>query len=220
MSSVLLYLAIVVMWLCVLVPMWLRRDKTNLAELAELEEYYTGEHQLPDLERLEAQEGAASGASSGISLGTSLGASLGASFTPPPGVVEGERVDPRQFRAKRRAIIVARRRRLLFFTGLLVIASVVTAAVKMMPWWGVAPSVVIALSYMGFLRIAVQVDRERRERADRARAERARRLREQRERAARMVAEQERAEIIDLSARQEDVLFDQYAEPPRRAVGD
>ncbi|GAA2284838.1 hypothetical protein GCM10010149_33010 [Nonomuraea roseoviolacea subsp. roseoviolacea] len=212
MSSVLLYLAIVVMWLCVLVPMWLRRDKTNLAELAELEEYYTGEHQLPDLERLEAQEGGGSGAGSG--------AGLGAGFAPPPGAVEGERVDPRQFRAKRRAIIVARRRRLLFFTGLLVIASVVTAAVKMMPWWGVAPSVVISLSYMGFLRIAVQVDRERRERADRARAERARRLREQRERAARMAAEQDRAEIIDLSARQEDVLFDQYAEPPRRAVGD
>ncbi|NUW35549.1 hypothetical protein HTZ77_29565 [Nonomuraea sp. SMC257] len=211
MSSVLLYLAIVVMWLCVLVPMWLRRDKTNLAELAELEEYYTGEHQLPDLERLEAQEGGGSGAA--------LGA-LGAAFTPPPGVVEGERVDPRQFRAKRRAIIVARRRRLLFFTGLLVIASVVTAAVKMMPWWGVAPSVVIALSYMGFLRIAVQVDRERRERADRGRAERARRLRDQRERTARLAAEEERAEIIDLSARQEDVLFDQYAEPPRRAVGD
>ncbi|MBN6051081.1 hypothetical protein JYK22_03960, partial [Nonomuraea sp. RK-328] len=199
-SSVLLYLAIVVMWLCVLVPMWLRRDKTNLAELAELEEYYTGEYQLPDLERLEAQEGAA--------------------FVPPPGVVEGERVDPRQFRAKRRAIIVARRRRLLFFTGLLVIASVVTAAVKMMPWWGVAPSVVIALSYLGFLRIAVQVDRERRDRAAQSRAERGRRLREQRERAARVTAEQERAEIIDLSARQEDVLFDQYAEPPRRAVGD
>ncbi|MEV0196106.1 hypothetical protein [Nonomuraea sp. NPDC050691] len=212
MSSVLLYLAIVVMWLCVLVPMWLRRDKTNLAELAELEEYYTGEHQLPDLERLEAQEG---GGSSGA-----LGTALGAAFVPPPGVVEGERVDPRQFRAKRRAIIVARRRRLLFFTALLVIASVVTAAVKMMPWWGVAPSVVVALSYLLFLRIAVQVDRERRTRAAQARAERTRRLREQRERVARETAEQERAEIIDLSARQEDVLFDQYAEPPRRAVGD
>ncbi|MDR8409806.1 hypothetical protein MTP10_13785 [Nonomuraea sp. 3-1Str] len=201
MSSVLLYLAIVVMWLCVLVPMWLRRDKTNLAELAELEEYYTGEHQLPDLERLEAQEGA---------------------FTPPPpppGAVEGERVDPRQFRVRRRAIIVARRRRLLFFTGLLVVASVVTASVKMMPWWGVAPSVVVMLSYLGFLRIAVQVDRERRDRAAQSRAERARRLRDQR-RAASLAAEQERAEIIDLAARQEDALFDQYAEPPRRAVGD
>ncbi|WP_162795546.1 hypothetical protein, partial [Nonomuraea lactucae] len=159
MSSVLLYLAIVVMWLCVLVPMWLRRDKSNLAELAELEEYYTGEHQLPDLDRLEAspsssEEGEAT-------------------------MAESERVDPRQFRARRRAIIVARRRRLLFFTALLVIASVVTAAVRMMPWWGVAPSIVVTLAYLAFLRIAVQVDRERRQRGAQARAERARRLREQ-----------------------------------------
>ncbi|MFC7592535.1 hypothetical protein ACFQYP_59045 [Nonomuraea antimicrobica] len=116
MSSVLLYLAIVVMWLCVLIPMWLRRDKTNLAELAELEEYYTGEHQLPDLDNLapppETDED---------------------DGTPP---VEVEKVDVRLFRLRRRAIIVARRRRLLFFTALLVLASIVTASVKMIPWWG------------------------------------------------------------------------------------
>jgi hypothetical protein len=195
--SILLYLAIVVMWLCVLVPMWLRRDKTNLAELVELEEYYTGEHQLPDLSQqpddLVEQ--------------------------PEDYTGEFERVDPRQFRARRRAIIVARRRRLLFFTALLVIASVVTAAVKVIPWWSVAPAGLIMLAYMTFLRIAVQVDRERRDRAIQARTARARRLREQR-RAAELAAEQAQAEIIDLAARQGDVLFDQYAEPPRRAVGD
>ncbi|MEU8251740.1 hypothetical protein [Nonomuraea sp. NPDC048916] len=198
MSSVLLYLAIVVMWLCVLVPMWLRRDKTNLAELVELEEHYTGEHQLPDLEHL------------------SMDAGEGAESDDDAMPLESERIDPRQFRARRRAIIVARRRRLLFFTALLVIASVVTASVDMMPWWGVAPAVVIMLSYLAFLRIAVQVDQERRQRAAQARA---RRLREQR-RAERLAAEQAEAEIIDLAARQADVLFDQYAEPPRRAVGD
>ncbi|MEU4230074.1 hypothetical protein AB0F17_37770 [Nonomuraea sp. NPDC026600] len=195
--SILLYLAIVVMWLCVLVPMWLRRDKTNLAELVELEEYYTGEHQLPDLSQQPADlvEQADEDAP------------------------EFERVDPRQFRARRRAIIVARRRRLLFFTALLVIASVVTAAVKVIPWWSVAPAGVIMLAYMTFLRIAVQVDRERRDRVLQARADRARRLREQ-QRVAELAAEQAQAEIIDLAARQGDVLFDQYAEPPRRAVGD
>ncbi|MFB4272984.1 hypothetical protein [Nonomuraea sp. GTA35] len=194
MSSVLLYLAIVVMWLCVLIPMWLRKDKANLAELAELEEYYTGEHQLPDLDNLAPPD------------------SDEDDETPP---VEAEKVDVRQFRFRRRAIIVARRRRLLFFTALLVLASVVTAAVKVIPWWGVAPSVVIMLAYMAFLRIAVQVDRERRDRALLARAERLRRLREQR----RAAAEAE-AEIIDLTAMHSDILFDQYAEPPKRAVGD
>ncbi|WP_336216961.1 divisome protein SepX/GlpR [Nonomuraea sp. LPB2021202275-12-8] len=198
MSGAFLYLAIVVMWLCVLIPMWLRRDKTNLAELAELEEHYTGEHQLPDLSRTSPAE--------------------------PEGMQEDEaapfeyeRVDPRQFRARRRAIIVARRRRLLFFTGLLVLATVVTAAVRVIPWWAVAPACGIMLGYLVFLRIAVQVDRERRQRAVQAR-ERARRVRAQR-RVAELAAQQE-AEIIDFAARQADVLFDQYAEPPRRAVGD
>ncbi|AQZ71251.1 unnamed protein product [[Actinomadura] parvosata subsp. kistnae] len=194
MSSVLLYFAIVVMWLCVLIPMWLRKDKANLAELAELEEYYTGEHQLPDLDNLAPPD------------------SDEDDEAPP---VEIEKVDVRQFRLRRRAIIVARRRRLLFFTALLVLASVVTAAVKVIPWWGVAPSVVIMLAYMTFLRIAVQVDRERRERALQARAERLRRQREQR----RAAAEAE-AEVIDLTPHHPDVLFDQYAEPPKRAVGD
>ncbi|MGW0804069.1 divisome protein SepX/GlpR [Nonomuraea sp. NPDC002799] len=193
MSSVLLYLAIVVMWLCVLIPMWLRRDKTNLAELAELEEHYTGEHQLPDLDN--------------------LGPSDLDEYDGSP--VEVEKVDVRQFRFRRRAIIVARRRRLLFFTALLVIASVVTASVEMLPWWGVAPSIVVTLAYMAFLRIAVQVDRERRERGRQARAERLRRAREQRR-----AVEVAEAEIIDLTALNADVLFDQYAEPPRRAVGD
>lgn len=192
MSPVLLYMAIVIMWLCVLIPMWLRRDKTNLAELAELEEYYTGEHQLPDLDNLAPDSEEYDGA--------------------PP---EIEKVDVRQFRFRRRAIIVARRRRLLFFTALLVIASVVTAAVKMIPWWGVAPSIVIMLAYMAFLRIAVQVDRERRERARQARTERRRRLREQRR-----IAEEAEAEVIELASLHADVLFDQYAEPPKRAVGD
>ena len=191
MSSVLLYFAIVVMWLCVLIPMWLRRDKTNLQELAELEEHYTGEHVLPDLDNLEPGDGDEE-------------------------APEIEKVDVRQFRFRRRAIIVARRRRLLFFTALLVLASVVTAGVQMIPWWGVAPSVVVMLSYMAFLRIAVQVDRERRERALQARAERQRRARERR----RAAAAEVEAEVIDLAALHADVLFDQYAEPPKRAVGD
>jgi hypothetical protein len=197
-SSVLLYLAIVVMWLCVLVPMWLRRDKTNLAELAELEEeYYTGEHQLPDLEQVS-------------------GASPTDHADSDETLEEAPVIDPRQFRARRRAIIVARRRRLLFFTALLVIASLVTAAVKIMPWWGVAPSGVVMMTYLAFLRIAVQVDRERQRRVAEIRAERARRLRERRRRE----AEQAEAEIIEFTSRQSNALFDQYAEPPRRAVGD
>lgn len=42
MSSVLLYLAIVVMWLGVLIPMWLRRDRSDLVDLDDLPADETG----------------------------------------------------------------------------------------------------------------------------------------------------------------------------------
>jgi hypothetical protein len=190
-GSVVLYLAIVVMWLCVLVPMWLRRDRSNLAEL---EEYYAGEITEPVpvaglLHDAVAEEPAAPVA------------------------------DVRRLRARRRAIIVARRRRMLFFSALLIVASVVTAAVAIIPWWGVAPAGLLLLSYLGVLRIASRVDRERRERAAEARARYMRRQRD-RLRAEELAASQAEAEIIAFAAREADVLFDQYAEPPRRAVGD
>lgn len=190
MSPVFLYLAIVVMWLCVLVPMWLRRDKSNLAEI---EEFYAAEYVEQEIEPDVSEDD--------------------------PPTLERTPADLRHMRARHRAIIVARRRRLLFFCTLLMIASVVTAAVKIMPWWGVAPSVVVMGGYLTFLRIASSIDRERRQRAITARAEHLRRVRERR-RAEEIAAQQAEAEIIEFTARQADVLFDQYAEPPRRAVGD
>ncbi|MFI6484295.1 hypothetical protein ACIBH1_40680 [Nonomuraea sp. NPDC050663] len=189
MSAVFLYLAIVVMWLCVLVPLWLRRDKNHLAELEE--DFYEADELLE-----EAQE------------------------TYDPDTLERSLADFRHIRARHRAIIVARRRRLLFFSVLLCVASIVTAAVKVIPWWGVAPAGVILFSYAGVLRIAVTVDRERRNHTALARAERARRVRAQRRAAEAAAVAQAEAEIIAFQARQADVLFDQYAEPPRRAVGD
>ncbi|MEU7004438.1 hypothetical protein [Nonomuraea sp. NPDC046570] len=197
MSSVLLYLAIVVMWLCVLVPMWLRRDRNNLAEL---EETYELTGPLPVAPRAPIEEDHHDTDSEQLA-------------TPAP------TMDARQFHARRRAIIVARRRRLLFFCTLLILASVITAAVKVIPWWGIAPSCVLLLAHLSVLRIAVRVDRERRQRAREARAERLRRLRARRQ-AELLAAQQAEAEIIEFTARQGDALFDQYAEPPRRAVGD
>lgn len=188
MSSVFLYLAIVVMWLCVLVPMWLRRDKTHLQELEE--EFYDADELLD-----EAQE------------------------TYDPDTLERSLADFRHIHARHRSIIVARRRRLLFFSLLLVFASVVTAATKIIPWWGVVPSALVLFGYASVLRIAVRVDAERRTRAAEALARQRLRLRDQR-RAAELAAAQAEAEIIEFTVRQEDALFDQHAEPPRRAVGD
>ncbi|GAA2781927.1 hypothetical protein [Nonomuraea dietziae] len=131
MSSVLLYLAIVVMWLCVLVPMWLRRDRSNLAEL---EEFYAAEvtGPVPVLSvatPAEPHEVAEPVETDYAPLSDDTISEL-----------NRQSMDLRRLKGRRRAIIVARRRRMLFFSILLVLASVVTAAVQVIPWWGVAPA--------------------------------------------------------------------------------
>ncbi|GAA3019453.1 hypothetical protein [Streptosporangium longisporum] len=257
--SVFLYLAIVVMWLCVLVPMWLRRDRNTYADLDKDASPYAYEEQgaeedsadtlaeplpvspsslsSPSLSSSErsgdevSEPGAretspdtgAFGASEVPSgtAGTVSGGEPGTGDAPAgPGPVrpsmtraEAER---RRAEGRRRAKHVAKRRRLTLWCVLLLITSVVTAAVKVIPWWGVAPSVVLLGAYLGILRATVQIDAERRRAAVQARAERARRARR---RAALLETQRPVAEIIDLDAHR-DEIFDQYAESGRRAVGD
>ncbi|GAT70288.1 hypothetical protein PS9374_05969 [Planomonospora sphaerica] len=245
MSSVLLYLAIVVMWLCVLVPMWLRRDRTTLVEVDERDEA-TGAYDLagapagdPGQEEgpsgpltgiagpavgSAAPSGAAAtasapGAASRMSAGAVPGAATGAVQPEGEGVQGHRRAELRRAAQRRRAALVAKRRRLTLWCALLLLASVVTAAVQVIPWWGVAPSVVLLGVHLAVLRVAVQVDAERRRAAAQARAERARRARRRAAEAAARRAAAPQAEIIDLSEHR-DELFDQYAEPSRRAVGD
>jgi len=95
-----------------------------------------------------------------------------------------------------------------------VIASTVTAATGVVSWWGVIPSVVILLGYLVMLRVAARIDAERRAHAARLRAERARRRREA------LAARQTTADVLEFQGPRRAELFDQYADPPRRAVGD
>jgi hypothetical protein len=125
--------------------------------------------------------------------------------------------DPSQAECRRRARVMARRRRWLLWSVLLHLASVVTAAVGVAPWWSVAPSAVLLVSYLIVLRVAVAVDAEQRVAVARARAERERREREH-QLALELAAQQAEAEIIEFRKRVEP--FDQYAERSRRAVGD
>ncbi|WP_326825804.1 divisome protein SepX/GlpR [Streptosporangium sp. NBC_01756] len=209
MSSALLYLAIVVMWLCVLVPMWLRRDRP-----ASVETYKDAEAPLQDEPPIEDEQPIEDeAADTQIVARSDILPEIVDSVEP------DSRLSPSGYRRaerRRRAGQVAKRRRLTLWCTLLVIASVVTAAVKVIPWWGVSPSLVLLGSYLAVLRVSVQIDAEQRTAAAQARAERARRARR---RAAEQEAQQPVAEIIDLDAHR-DELFDQYAEPPRRAVGD
>ncbi|MBB2915494.1 hypothetical protein FHS43_006815 [Streptosporangium becharense] len=228
-GSVLLYLAIVVMWLCVLVPMWLRRDRNVFVEVHENTEPYANDEQSPDDESTQILPDPLSGAGSPADASPSPGS--GPAGTSAPGAGDGTEAPSPSARAeaarsaaqrrrierrRRRARQVAKRRRLTFWCVLLLLASVVTAAVQVIPWWGVTPSVVLLGVYLCILRVTVRVDAEQRRAAAKARAERARRARR---RAALLEARRQEAEVIDLAAHR-DELFDQYAESPPRAVGD
>ncbi|MFI6511580.1 hypothetical protein ACIBCT_28560 [Streptosporangium sp. NPDC050855] len=255
--SVFLYLAIVVMWLCVLVPMWLRRDRNTYVDQDKDASPYAYEEQGAEedsadtlAEPLPVSSSSSSSSSSEpsgdeapggevsehgagetspdtgvdgvvgseVPSGTSGTVSGGAPAGPGPVRPSMTRAEAERRRAegRRRAKHVAKRRRLTLWCVLLLIASVVTAALKVIPWWGVAPSVVLLGAYLGVLRATVQIDAERRRAAAQARAERARRARR---RAALLETQRPVAEIIDLDAHR-DEIFDQYAESGRRAVGD
>ncbi|WP_433498108.1 divisome protein SepX/GlpR [Sphaerimonospora sp. CA-214678] len=213
MGSAILYFAIVVMWLSVLLPMWLRRDRHVDEEdfndhTADTEGDTIVEPPAEQSGKETSTPGELDDIPSPAEATTQEGPDDAADTAAAPGPLA-----VRRHAGKRRVRILARRRRRLLWSVLLVLASVVTAAVRVMPWWGVAPSGVLLVGYLAVLRIAVRIDREQRERAAAARAAYLRRQRERRRAMAR------EAEIIEFEARRQVKVFDQYAEG-RRAVGD
>ncbi|WP_030452030.1 hypothetical protein [Herbidospora cretacea] len=193
MSSVLLYLAIVAMWLGVLVPMWLRRDRYVLMD--EDKDNTEGDTliETPD------------------------------QATPSPATSEEEAsvsepaasADPQFATNRRRARIRVRRRRTLLWCVAMVLVSSIAAFLGAVPWWGVAPAALLLGLYVTLLRVASKLEHEQQDLAARVRADRLRRARAEARRAAAAAME---AEIIELEKKRGGV-FDQYADH-RRAVGD
>jgi len=146
--------------------------------------------------------------------------------------VSGER--PGTAARERRARMIRGRRRMLCMLLVLTVAAVCLAYVGVAAWWVVVPPAVLLAGYLLLLREAAYADAEARERQARERsAAMARRARE-----ARQAADAQRAtgtgsssawpahetlppaEIIDISERVGDQLYDQYADARLRAVGD
>ena len=121
-------------------------------------------------------------------------------------------------------ILQARRRLLTTLVALMITALAGTAAKLAPSWILVAPASMLGL-YLLLLREAAVADAEREqwraaERAAQAEAAQAEAAR-LRARQAREAGEAQRtAEIIDISARFTDQLYDQYADAAIRAVGD
>jgi CRISPR/Cas system-associated protein Csm6 len=91
----------------------------------------------------------------------------------------------------------------------------------MLPWWIIVPPVGMLGLLMLVLREAARADAEAAERAAEAHAAHEARLAERRRASeAAAVAPEPTAEIIDISARVGDQLYDQYADAAVRAVGD
>ncbi|MUL42325.1 hypothetical protein FZ103_14235 [Streptomonospora sp. PA3] len=239
MSSSPLYLAIVVVWLIVLVPMLLRRDAAvdheDGAELdADLDADLGAD---PDADAAEDADGdpAANDADPADTerTGTGAGAPEGRGDAVPEAdsmersapVREPEEdseyeetavysaAPPPRPRVSRAKVIARRRRRTFGLTALLVLSGAGVAA-GLGPWWVLAPPAVLLAGHLVLLREAAKADAERRA----AEARRRRRLAELR-RAREEARAAREAQVIELMERRNQV-YDQYTDAHQRAAGD
>ncbi len=188
MSSAILYLAIIAIWLCVLIPRWLKRDSARGAVIeaniaADGETPVTG---APDADQAElADDGTPPAAEPGV--------------TARPAAAPSRPLSAEE--ARRR--ILTGRRRLLGMLILLEIAAIALAVVGLAALWVIIPPTIMLTGYLLLLREAAHADAERAQRAadaaaharERERALRAKARARERARTARRSAPAEGAPI-------------------------
>jgi hypothetical protein len=127
------------------------------------------------------------------------------------GVPQGGLAAPRLARSR----VLQARRRLLTMLVTITVAAGVCTYLKLTSWWACVPPTGVLGMYLLLLREAALAD------AEQARWREAEDLRVQAARQrARTVAPERTAQIIDISARLGDQLYDQYADATIRAAGD
>ena len=260
MSSAILYLAIIAIWACVLVPRWIHKPHRvpEADELPGLQ--YVGTAGQPDSGTRRAASASgdappAAWAAASAATATAIAdadAGPGARETRDgaadrtadrrPAAEEGvawhrvtqrrsyhsERQVPEGYQAHHapgRGRVLQARRRLLTMLVTLAIAALACTAAKLTPWWILVPPAGMLGMYVLVLREAAQADAEQarqlgQERAAQDGAAQAGAARQRARRAWETSQPQPTAEIIDISARVTDQLYDQYADAAVRAVGD
>src|SRR5690625_3063084 len=201
MSSSPLYLAIVVVWLIVLVPMLLRKD--SIAEAAADEPRREDDEVEEDLEDEDAAE-------------TQV-LRRGEHGIPEPVADEPDMTEVPDSGREPRGRVIARRRRRTSALVALNVATVVAVCLGLGPWWVLVPPILLLAGHVALLREAAKADAEHRmavRRARRREALRARREAEERRRDA-----EREAEVIAFKERRSNV-YDQYADARMRAAGD
>ena len=148
MSSAILYLAIVAIWACVLIPRWLKRDSARGAAAAQASAQAPGQGLAPSVDAGLAEQ---------ADLAPDESADV-ADDAPrqEPAVDAG----PARAAESRRRMLAARRRLLLMLTGL-EIAAVTLAVVGLAAVWVVIPPSIMLIGYLLLLREAGQADAER-----------------------------------------------------------
>ncbi|MDS1270353.1 hypothetical protein RIF23_08605 [Lipingzhangella sp. LS1_29] len=223
MSNSPLYLAIVLVWIIVLVPMLLRRDVADTAPRGTrrpADHDTTADQAAIDPDDLphdtdEPQDQPHPGEPPSPRHAPHTDDTPRADRTTPaqhrPRPASGNH-RPRLTRAR----VIARRRRRTSGLTLLLLATIVAVTAGLGPWWVLVPPTVLLIGHLALLRTAAKLDAERR----RARIEQRRRRARERARQQEEAAQAEReAEIIELAERRNQV-YDQYADAYLRAVGD
>ena len=142
MSSAILYLAIVAIWACVLIPRWLRRDSARGAS-------------APVAAGPPALAEADADSEDGTPADTE-----GADEAQEPMPVPARAAEPLSAEESRRRMLAARRRLLLMLIGLEA-AAIALAVLGLAAVWVVVPPSVMLIGYLLLLREAAQADAER-----------------------------------------------------------
>ena len=149
MSSAILYLAIVAIWACVLIPRWLRRDSARGAAAAQASAQAPGQGLAPSVDAgLAEQADLASDESYDVADDDA------------PGQEPANAAGPASAAETRRRMLAARRRLLLMLTGL-EIAAITLAVVGLAAVWVIIPPSIMLIGYLLLLREAGQADAER-----------------------------------------------------------
>ncbi|MFE1170051.1 hypothetical protein [Nocardiopsis sp. NPDC058789] len=220
MSSSPLYLAIVVVWLIVLVPMLLRKDAVDTVpedarrEDEDVEAPESDEEADQRAEDASGDEGDPDLTETQVIHRPAVRGDHGAEEEVPE---RSRPVAEERVGHEPRSRVIARRRRRTTVLTLLNLGTVVAVAFGLGPWWVIAPPVLLLVGHVALLREAAKADAERREAVARARRQAVRRARRAEAEQARE-AERE-AQIIAFIERRSQV-YDQYADARLRAAGD
>jgi hypothetical protein len=145
MSSAILYLAIIAIWLCVLIPRWLKRGAAAAADTAVAGESPDTAASDAD-EAVIAEDGAPQAAEPGV--------------TARPPTVPAVPAVPLSAEETRRHILTGRRR-LLGMLVALEIAAIALAVVGLAAMWVIIPPTIMLTGYLLLLREAAHADAER-----------------------------------------------------------